>query len=71
MTILYGYLKKFWQLLVLALVLAAINQIFSLLDPWIFRKIIDEYVKNIYSNKVVQENMSVEISYLSILRKHN
>ena len=44
MTILYGYLKKFWQLLVLALVLAAINQIFSLLDPWIFRKIIDEYV---------------------------
>jgi ATP-binding cassette subfamily B protein len=44
MTILYGYLKKYWQLLALALVLAAINQIFSLLDPWIFRKIIDEYV---------------------------
>ena len=27
----------------LALVLAAINQIFSLLDPWIFRHVIDEY----------------------------
>ena len=44
MTILYGYLKKYWQLLALALFLASINQIFSLLDPWIFRKIIDEYV---------------------------
>ncbi|MDF3077804.1 MAG: transporter related [Sphingobacteriaceae bacterium] len=31
-------------MLALALVLAAINQIFSLLDPWIFRKIIDTYV---------------------------
>ena len=44
MTILYGYLKKYWQLLALALILAAINQVFSLLDPWIFRKVIDEYV---------------------------
>ncbi len=44
MIILYGYLKKYWQLLALALILAAINQVFSLLDPWIFRKVIDEYV---------------------------
>jgi ATP-binding cassette subfamily B protein len=44
MSILLGYLKKYWQLLILALLLAAINQIFSLLDPWIFRKIIDDYV---------------------------
>ena len=44
MSILLGYLKKYWQLLILALFLAAINQIFSLLDPWIFRKIIDDYV---------------------------
>ncbi len=28
----------------LALLLAAVNQIFSLLDPWIFRKVIDTYV---------------------------
>lgn len=49
MTILYGYLKKYWQLLALALVLAAINQIFSLLDPWIFRKIIDGYVTKFQS----------------------
>lgn len=44
MKLLYGYLRNYWGLLVLALVLAAINQVFSLLDPWIFRKIIDQYV---------------------------
>src|SRR5438874_2550246 len=43
MTILYGYLKNYWKLVVAALVLAAINQIFSLLDPMIFRHIIDSY----------------------------
>lgn len=44
MKLLYGYLRNYWGLLGLALVLAAINQVFSLLDPWIFRKIIDQYV---------------------------
>lgn len=44
MKILSEYLKRYKGLLVLALFLAAINQIFSLLDPWIFRKIIDTYV---------------------------
>ena len=44
MKILFQYLKNFKGLILLALVLAAINQIFSLLDPWIFRKIIDTYV---------------------------
>ena len=43
MRILYGYLCNFWKLAAAALVLAAINQIFSLLDPWIFRYIIDNY----------------------------
>src|ERR1700682_5779528 len=43
MAILYGYLKKYWKLAVIALLLAAINQIFSLLDPLIFRHIIDSY----------------------------
>jgi ATP-binding cassette, subfamily B, bacterial len=40
---LYRYLKDFWKLAAIALVLAAINQIFSLLDPVIFRHIIDSY----------------------------
>ena len=44
MDILYRYLKPYWGLLALALGLAAVNQIFSLLDPWIFRHIIDDYV---------------------------
>ena len=43
MDILYGYLRKYWKLVALALVLAAINQVFSLLDPLIFRHVIDKY----------------------------
>ena len=44
MQLLFTYLKGYWKLVVLALVLAAINQVFSLLDPWIFRQVIDNYV---------------------------
>src|SRR4029079_15728565 len=40
---LFGYLRQYRPLIALALVLAAINQVFSLLDPLIFRHIIDEY----------------------------
>jgi ATP-binding cassette, subfamily B, bacterial len=43
MALLVSYLKRHWRLVALALVLAAINQIFSLLDPLIFRYVIDEY----------------------------
>lgn len=43
MQILYSYLKKYWKLLALALFLAAINQIFSLIDPYLFRLILDNY----------------------------
>jgi ATP-binding cassette subfamily B protein len=43
MAILYRYLRRYWKLGVAALALAAINQIFSLLDPLIFRHIIDSY----------------------------
>ncbi len=43
MRLLYAYLRRYWTLVVLALVLAAINQIFSLLDPLIFRHVIDQY----------------------------
>jgi ATP-binding cassette subfamily B protein len=37
------YLRSYWRFVILALVLAAINQIFSLLDPLIFRHVIDSY----------------------------
>ena len=40
---LYRYLRDYWKLVVAALVLAAINQVFSLLDPLIFRHVIDSY----------------------------
>src|ERR1700682_4132309 len=43
MTLLLAYLKGYWKLVALALVLAAINQVFSLLDPLIFRHVIDDY----------------------------
>jgi ATP-binding cassette, subfamily B, bacterial len=43
MAILYSYLRRYWPLVLLALVLAAVNQVFSLLDPLIFRHVIDRY----------------------------
>jgi ATP-binding cassette subfamily B protein len=43
MKLLYSYLKNYWKLVVLALLLAAVNQTFSMLDPWIFRIVIDDY----------------------------
>ncbi len=43
MRLLFRYLKGYWKLVVVALVLATINQVFSLLDPLIFRHVIDEF----------------------------
>ena len=47
MKLLFKYLKEYRGLLVLALVLAVINQGFSLLDPQVFRLIMDNYVTKI------------------------
>lgn len=54
MKLLTDYLKNYKGLIGIALLLAAINQIFSLLDPWIFRKIIDTYVTR-YKEYTTQE----------------
>jgi ATP-binding cassette subfamily B protein len=43
MKLLYAYLRQYWGLVALALTLAAINQVFSLLDPLILRYVIDRY----------------------------
>ncbi|RZK09990.1 MAG: ABC transporter ATP-binding protein, partial [Hymenobacter sp.] len=43
MKLLYSYLRHYWGLLALALLLAATNQIFSLLDPYVFRKLVDHF----------------------------
>lgn len=44
MKLLLDYLKGYWKLILLALGLAAVNQVFSLLDPYIFKHVIDDYV---------------------------
>jgi ATP-binding cassette subfamily B protein len=43
MNTLLRYVRPYWRYALLALFLAAINQIFSLLDPLIFRHVIDKY----------------------------
>jgi ATP-binding cassette, subfamily B, bacterial len=43
MKLLYTYLRHYWGLVALALVLATVNQVFSLLDPLILRHVIDQY----------------------------
>jgi ATP-binding cassette subfamily B protein len=43
MKLLWSYLRRHWRLVALALLLAAVNQIFSLMDPLIFRFVIDRY----------------------------
>ncbi|MDQ3996804.1 MAG: ABC transporter transmembrane domain-containing protein, partial [Gemmatimonadota bacterium] len=54
MRLLLGYLRKYSSLVVLALALAAVNQIFSLLDPLIFRHVIDDYATK-YSEYTTRE----------------
>ena len=43
MKLLLSYLRPHWKLVLFALLLATINQVFSLLDPLIFRHVIDQY----------------------------
>ena len=47
MKLLFKYLQRYKKPLVLALSLAAVNQIFSLVDPQIFRLIIDNYASKV------------------------
>ncbi|MDO9186680.1 MAG: ABC transporter ATP-binding protein [Bacteroidia bacterium] len=46
MKLLLQYLKRYKGLIALALALASINQIFSLLDPLVFKHIVDNYATN-------------------------
>jgi ATP-binding cassette subfamily B protein len=47
MSLLWSYLVRYKRLLLAALVLATVNQIFSLLDPQVFRLIVDRYATKI------------------------
>ncbi len=54
MHLLFRYLQRYWRLVSLALLLAAINQVFSLLDPLIFRYIIDNYATRFHDYTTAQ-----------------
>jgi ATP-binding cassette subfamily B protein len=54
MGLLIVYLQKHWRLVLLSLLLAATNQTFSLLDPLIFRHIIDQYATKFHQYTTAQ-----------------
>jgi ATP-binding cassette subfamily B protein len=49
MKLLFNYLKQYKKIVALALTLATINQIFSLLDPLVFKHLVDNYGSNHYN----------------------
>jgi ATP-binding cassette subfamily B protein len=54
MKLLLSYLKNYKGLVLLALVLATVNQVFSLLDPLIFRSLVDDYGAKIHDYTKIQ-----------------
>lgn len=60
MKILLHYLKPYKWLVVLSLLLAAVNQVFSLLDPLIFGKIIDQFANHPHLAKKMVNGQLVE-----------
>jgi ATP-binding cassette subfamily B protein len=50
MKLLFTYLKPYKGLVLLALLLAGINQTFSLFDPMIFGKLIDQFANHAKTN---------------------
>ncbi len=50
MKILFKYIRPYRSLVLLAFVLAAINQTFSLFDPMIFGKLIDQFAKSPFTD---------------------
>jgi len=59
MKLLYSYLKQYKWLVFLALGLATINQVFSMLNPWVFQHIVDKYltVKNTFTSAQFYRNI--------------
>ena len=47
MKLLFSYLRPFRSKVVLAILLAVVNQVFSMLDPQVFRIIVDKYASHI------------------------
>ncbi len=78
MSILYKYLKLQWPILMLALFLAAINQTFSLLDPQITGRIVDEIIMkkdSLTSDEFLKKalmlvGMSIGVTFISRVAKN-
>ena len=80
MKILFNYLKQYRGLVLLTLFLASVNQIFSLLDPYILRKIIDDIATVYRSDNHTAEQffyailplsaMSVGVAFVSRIAKN-
>ena len=64
MKVLYSYVRNYWGLVAVALVLATINQVFSLLDPLIFRYVIDQYATK-FSQYTTQQFFSGVLKLLA------
>lgn len=54
MTILYTYVRKYWKLCLFIVLLAVVNTVFSLLEPIIFQRIIDNYAVKFHEITRVQ-----------------
>jgi ATP-binding cassette subfamily B protein len=68
MKLLYSYLKNYKGLIFVSLLLAAINQIFSLFDPMLAGKILDKFVNHPHEGgRSQQEFMSQVMVYLGAL----
>jgi ATP-binding cassette subfamily B protein len=78
MSILIKYLKLQWPILMLALFLAAINQTFSLLDPQITGRIVDEIIMkkdSLSSDEFLKKalmlvGMSIGVTFISRVAKN-
>jgi ATP-binding cassette subfamily B protein len=62
MKILYAYLKRYKGLVIVSMLLASINQVFSLLDPFIFGKILDKYATK--AGNYTEYNFVMGVGYL-------
>jgi ATP-binding cassette subfamily B protein len=68
MKLLLQYLKPYKWLMALTLLLATINQVFSMLDPLIFGKMFDSFVTHPHANNRTQsEYLSEILLYLGML----
>lgn len=65
MKLLLQYLKRYKLLVLLALVLAAINQLFSLLDPLVFKHLVDEYASK--TNQYTKQEFIKGVGLLILL----